>query len=764
MVQAQIQTNGNLIAGDHYRWCAEYSAPEVTNPPYIILSDIFTVGDNPSAIINVEIPDVHGDSPELPLARAVMRVARLGHGSVQSDDLIVSPIFSVPPFVAFVGITYTPTGANLDDYFAWRRINPNDTLDAIIQIKKDVFDAAKSVEENIQFNVNLFVEYDYSLPKFLFYLGGPVKPKTIIIEFADNKLGLNYNLEAFPKTVPISGTAYAHHPVSYTDDITIGHKKIPITKTAPRTAQYSIARNAHEHTTFPSDLHYYLLQLISSGINNLPVPQKIIITEYITSGPDVARPYFKKVGELRPPIITRVINGDDALCTFIDNAVDAVMQDGKTYYIGIADSTVAQLSGPILYDTTQTAGHGGIEMGTYRDQDNDFITFRLHRDYHNLDADANTRAIIEHIKSGSGILPEGTVIDILNKPDADGNATHFETLILQSAAVFNEYNPTTEYYGVSLELGLGHRADFQDKVLGFRIPVNFNTDYDYQCRAVLSVPLDNQELSPTIISLFSYAIPPDDRVLLEQILDTVQANNVIVSNNKTSIVGLTEDIDEMRRNIADSEYDSYTGATVTHHIPIHDHVSGDRISFENVSIIKSIFGKFGSPVPTPITLTIQKLDGNNLVGEVLHTQTFESPLGSLGEEVSVKLDKLVELEAGDYAFGYVSGEVAAYFGTASQDAKNPGNTKLRWYAGDAAVSEENGTYTTVKITYNEKLGLGEILKPINDITDFADEKLTYTEISESHRRVKLHKDGKVIATWDETKLDNVWTRSSVMRS
>ena len=764
MTQFQIETNGNLIAGDHYRWCAEYSEHETVNPPYIILSDIFTVEDNPSATINVEIPDVHGDAPELPLARAVIRVARIGYGSVQSDELIVNPTFSVQPLIQNPGITYAPTGADLDEYFDWRRINPNDTLGAIIQIKKDVFDAAKSVEENIQFNVNLFVEYDYSLPKFLFYLGGPVKPKTIIIEFADNKLGLNYNLEALPTTSSISGTAYAHHPVSYTDDITIGHKKIPISKIAPRTAQYSIAKNAHEHTTFPSDLHYYLLQLISSGINNLPAPQKIIITEYITSGPDVAKPYYKKVGELRPPIITRTIDGDDAICTFVDNTVDSVLQDGKTYYIGIADGTLPQLSGPILYDTTQTAGHGGIEMGTYQDQGNDFITFRLHRDYHNLDADANTKNIINHIKSGSGTLPIGTIIDILNKPDADGNATHFETITLQSVAVFNEYNPTTEYYGVSLELGLGESADFQDKVLGFRIPVDYDQDYDYQCRAVLSVPLDNQELSPTIISLFSYTIPPDDREILEQILGTVQNNNLIVSGNNTSIVGLTEDIDEMRRNITDSEYDSYTGATVTHYIPIHDHVSGDRISFENVSIVKSIFGKFGSPVPTPITITIQKLDGNNLVGEVLHTQTFESPLGSLGEEVTVKLDKLLELEAGDYAFGYVSGEVAGYFGTQILDAKNPGNVKLRWRAGDTSVSNENGVYTAVKVTYNEKLGLGVILKPINDITDFSDEELTYTEISESHRRVELHKGGKVIATWNETQSGNVWTRGNVVRT
>ena len=745
MAQFQIQTNGNLIAGDRYRWYAEYSDPEISNTPYIILSDIFLVGDDPPSVIDVDVPDNHGSDPQLPLIRAVLRIARLGYSSVQSDELVVSPIFNVPILTASNGIVYTPTGANLDDYFTWRRINPSDTLGAIIQIKKDVFDSEKNAQENIQFNVNLFVEYDYSLPEFLFYLGGANKPDTIVREFADNKLGLNYNLEAFPKTVPISGIAYAHHPVSYTDDITIGHKKIPITKTAPRTAQYSIAKNAFEHTTFPSDLHYYILQLISSGVNNLPVPPKIIVTEYIDSGPDVARPYFKKVGELRPPIITRVINGDDALCTFVDNAVDAVMQDGKTYYIGIADSTVSQLSGPILYDTSKTAGHGGVELGTFRDQDNDFITFRLHRDYHNLDADDNTKNIINHIKSGSGTLPIGTIIDILNKPDADGNATHFETLILQSAAVFNEYNPTTEYYGVSLELGLGHSVDFQDKVLGFRIPVNFNTDYDYQCRHVFSVGLDAQTVSPTIISLFPDDIPPDDKALLEEIRAFVVDNNKLISKNDAAISTLIKNMDEMRDKTVNSEYDSFSGANVSHYIPIHDHVSGDRIKITNTSLIKSIFGKFGSPAPAQITLMIQKLKGNTLVGGVLYTQTFDSPLGSLGEDITVVLDEPIELEPGEYAFGYVSGVTAGYFGTPTQEAYDPGNAKLRWRLGDADVANENNAYTACKIAYLEKLRLETISVPVNNIAEFQDGHLTYTELSDVHREVKQHKFGKHLA-------------------
>ena len=228
--------------------------------------------------------------------------------------------------------------------------------------------------------------------------------------------------------------------------------------------------------------------------------------------------------------------------------------------------------------------------------------------------------------------------------------------------------------------------------------------------------------------------------------------------------GIDESIDEMRKNIADSEYDSYTGATVTHHIPIHDHISGDRIYFDNVTLVKSIFGKFGSPVPTPITLTIQKLDGDNLVGDVLHTQTFDSPFGSLGEELTIELDTTLELEPGEYAFGYVSGETAACFGTQTLDANNPGNAKLRWRAGDTSVLNENGVYTAVKIIYDEKLRLGSILDPTNKLLDFQDGEVSYTTINENHRRVELHKGGDVVATWNEIKSGDTWTRDHVVRT
>ena len=201
-----------------------------------------------------------------------------------------------------------------------------------------------------------------------------------------------------------------------------------------------------------------------------------------------------------------------------------------------------------------------------------------------------------------------------------------------------------------------------------------------------------------------------------------------------------------------------------HYTPIHDHVSGDRIKIKNTSIIKSIFGKFGSPDAAQITFTIQKLNGNILVGDILYSQIFNSPLGSLGEDITIVLDNPIELEPGDYAFGYISGATAGYFGTPTQEAYNPGNTKLRWRLGDADVVNENNVYTATKITLLEKLRLESISNPVNDLAEFQNEHLTYTELNDNHRKVELHKFGKIVATWNETKAGATWSRDPVVRN
>ena len=77
---------------------------------------------------------------------------------------------------------------------------------------------------------------------------------------------------------------------------------------------------------------------------------------------------------------------------------------------------------------------------------------------------------------------------------------------------------------------------------------------------------------------------------------------------------------------------------------------------------------------------------------------------------------------------------------------------------------ENNAYTACKIAYLEKLRLETISVPVNNIAEFQDGHLTYTELSDVHREVKQHKFGKVVATWNETKSGETWTRDPVVRT
>ena len=644
----------------------------------------YMIGDNYQVSDTIRVNNSDDIVINIPNIDETVRVlaSRLGHYT----DAIVLPtdqggIYN-PVFLAIPGIVnVAASGMDAADYIGY------DDATLTVNILQQMYDKVRSDESNQALNISLWCEYMHTIPLFLL-----LNDARLLDSVQNSILNVNYPTDVISYNRAVNGTVNALRPVRYDSDITITYRNIPIKRIDARTVQYRIKEG--DLKLFPQDLHHYVSLLRSGGSQGNALPERITVLERV-AGQNAD--YYRSIADLIPLGLSVVSEDGDAVVNATVQAVPPAMQAGVDYHIGISNPNAQYLAGPISYENSRSSISGMVHVhAEVRPIDSSYITFKLRRNHRHVVSGSPADAIIARIIARNGTLESDIIL-------LNADLSHFHTYSLTpNFYEFRDGGSSDSEYVADVEVQTTDQIVFADKILAFRVPVNYEAHYTERVPIHVFTPVyhDGARASDYLIFRMWKEEAPPDNTLLEEIKAAVQA--------------VKDDIDDVRYKDAYTVIDSLTKSNDTAYNPIHDHYAGDRITMVTKSILYSIRAKFGAPSNTTVKLVLRKLDGNNFVGDILHEQQFQIDGNNInGKDYTVILNKPVMLEAGVYVIGFVADDIAGNFATSINNDPD-GVPKLRWYEGANQVIVDVTHVSAIKLEFNEYLKLDGIKSAVVD--------------------------------------------------